>query len=618
MENSILGNSIKEAHTQMESKGGDEENASIDINKEDKLISAKVEMGEVREENGKLKLLLTKLVKDYQSLQMHFFDILQQDQLAGANINEATTDQKDPIHEKNEEELAELVSLCLGRSTFKGDQPNKDVDDEKKDISTSKSDQKKKDKNFDEGLSLGLDIRYEPAGSLTTEATNLPSPASSFEEVKEEEPCEIWPPSKVLRTMRTRDNSNNNEVSQQSQMKKARVSIRARCDTPMMIDGCQWRKYGQKIAKGNPCPRAYYRCTVSPTCPVRKQVQRCVEDLSILVTTYEGTHNHPLPISATAMASTTCAAASMLQSGSSTSQPGLDRISSTAPISGASTTTIASNYNFHGLNNFSSTHQNPIVHPQFYFPNSSISTSNSHPTITLDLTAPPRISQNFGRFSNPTTSRHYPTTSLNFSSANSSPLQLPLVPQSPNPHNTTGYFNYGTVPNYNRNQSNGGKQPFFDQPNSYNYMNDQMMPNSQQSLTAETLAAATKAITANPKFQTALAAALTNFVGNGANGGGGGGGVRENQVAGADNSALCLKYGDSDRQKSSYTKNTPPYTTSSQNGIRCAPSYLIKKSNSSLSNGQQEGNLVLFPPLPSPASKSGSASPTDKNNHVLK
>nr|AJT60333.1 WRKY transcription factor 1 [Salvia miltiorrhiza] len=79
--------------------------------------------------------------------------------------------------------------------------------------------------------------------------------------------------------------------------KISRVCVRTEAsDTSLIVkDGYQWRKYGQKVTRDNPCPRAYFKCSFAPTCPVKKKVQRSVEDQSILVASYEGEHNHAPP-----------------------------------------------------------------------------------------------------------------------------------------------------------------------------------------------------------------------------------------------------------------------------------------------------------------------------------
>ncbi|CAN6215142.1 unnamed protein product [Urochloa humidicola] len=460
---------------------------------EDKLASTKAEMGEVREENKRLKTMLSRIVEDYRSLQLHFHDVVQQGQakkLADPTIF-VPTDIEEP----------EFVSLSLGTSA------SMHKKEEKSSVSEGKGREDSMTIKETGGLSLGLsDCKVGATNNAKIQPDVLTlSPEGSSEDAKDdamEAADQQWPPSKTLKNLRSAGAEAEDDIGPLQQGKKARVSVRARCDTPTMNDGCQWRKYGQKIAKGNPCPRAYYRCTVAAGCPVRKQVQRCADDMSILITTYEGTHNHPLSASATAMASTTSAAASMLTSGSSTSL----RFPSSSPAAAAGLT-----YGFPSHDAAASRH--------FFLPNggaASITSTPSYPTITLDLTSPPAATSHSFSLSNSRFSStfgqggaRYPPTSFSFS--NPSPASA-LSGAAWSAAGGAGYLmSYGSPA---ASLFNGGK---LSSPAAaaalYHQQQKAAASGSSPAVGAVLTDTIAKAITANPGFHTALAAAITSYVG---------------------------------------------------------------------------------------------------------
>ncbi|CAJ2664511.1 unnamed protein product [Trifolium pratense] len=545
-----------------------ESSAKNDKVVDDQLETTKVQMGEVREENQRLKMCLNKIMTEYRALEIQFQNMVKQE------TKKNNVDTNDNNHDEIMAE-SDLVSLSLGRVPSNNVPKNED-----KNNKVSKLTLNNEDGEFKEELALGLDCKFETSKSSSTNEglPNVPSPVNSSEVVpiKDDEVVETWPPSKVVNNKTTRDAEE--EVAQQTPAKKARVCVRARCDTPTMNDGCQWRKYGQKIAKGNPCPRAYYRCTVAPSCPVRKQVQRCVEDMSILITTYEGTHNHNLPLSATAMASTTSAAASMLLSGSSTSHSG-------------SIPSTQTNNNLHGLNFYL---PDGSKSNQLYLSNPALSSQHSHPTITLDLTSNPSNSSStspFVRFNNQLP-RYPSSTSLSFSSPESNPMHW------------NSFLSYATTQNqqpYNRNNNNLSTLNFGRQQNTMeNIYQSYMQKNNNSVLPDSTISAATKAITADPNFQSALAAALSSLIGNNTNNNQG---IQNNQ-SGGENLSQKMKWAEMFPVSASSLPSS-----SKVNG--CASSFLNKKAPA---NAQTGSLMLLSPSLPFSTTKSASTSPGGGDN----
>ncbi|PWA41150.1 DNA-binding WRKY [Artemisia annua] len=83
-------------------------------------------------------------------------------------------------------------------------------------------------------------------------------------------------------------------VSSHRTVTEPRIIVQTTSEVDLLDDGYRWRKYGQKVVKGNPHPRSYYKCTFQG-CNVRKHVERAASDPKAVITTYEGKHTHDVP-----------------------------------------------------------------------------------------------------------------------------------------------------------------------------------------------------------------------------------------------------------------------------------------------------------------------------------
>ncbi|XP_008784385.2 probable WRKY transcription factor 31 [Phoenix dactylifera] len=440
------GLNLRTANTGSDQSTVDEGLSPTEDDKEDKseLAAMQAEVARMNEENQRLRGMLNQVTTNYNALQMHLVALIQQRN----QKNIGSPRGHEAVDEKTDGKIVPRQFIDLGPAANADEPSQSSTEGGSRHLSSSPPN------NVEAGS-----MDYRRHENNTNKEIVPPDHERSNREDSPGPSSEGWNPNKAPKL----SPSKTAEQTQEATMRKARVSVRARSEAPMITDGCQWRKYGQKMAKGNPCPRAYYRCTMATGCPVRKQVQRCAEDRSILITTYEGNHNHPLPPAAMAMASTTSAAASMLLSGSMSSTDGMMNSSFLARTILPCSSSMA-----------------------------TISASAPFPTVTLDLTRSPNPLQ----FQRPPIPFQVPfqNGSPSFGSP-AQPLSLPQV-FGQTLSNQSKFSGLQMSPDMEAAQFPHPKPP------------------SATSL-ADTVSAATAAITADPNFTAALAAAITSIIGGG-------------------------------------------------------------------------------------------------------
>ncbi|RWV82961.1 hypothetical protein BHE74_00017782 [Ensete ventricosum] len=269
----------------------------------------------------------------------------------------------------------------------------------------------------------------------------------------------------------------------------------------------------------------------------------------------------------------------MLMTGSSTSGQGM------APAIGllcSSSTAAAVSTSLHGLN-FGMLGSSNARQP--YLPIPSISSTPSYPTITLDLTSPPSATSQLNQF---TRFPRYSSTAFNFSSSEST-----TIPTSW----SNGYLSYASQA-YNKGSTNTGSLSLGRQSQDSFYHSilqkainsgAAAVPSPNQHALTDTIA---KAITSDPSFQSAIAAAITSYVGGQPGREGASHGLLK--LGGHFNSSVVAQLS----------------AAAAVNG--CASSYLNRSSSSSSSH--QPNLPLLQPPLALPTPNTASA---DRNSESI-
>ncbi|KHG27371.1 putative WRKY transcription factor 33 -like protein [Gossypium arboreum] len=210
-----------------------------------------------------------------------------------------------------------MTQMVEGRDPHEATIQNEDQQlGDQKPLEVSTQDHRGKCLDYTEERMMGTDVKEPPSGCVFPSnplcmTSHAPEQARSFTsgnnksleddecflvpnivevDVDEDEPkAKRWSVQHFI-LMNCTENENMGVIGSASNTtrgNRAANQIRSK----VLDDGYRWGKLGQKMVKGNPYPRSYYRC-LSTCCLAKKYVERDPQDTSFFVTTYHGLHNH--------------------------------------------------------------------------------------------------------------------------------------------------------------------------------------------------------------------------------------------------------------------------------------------------------------------------------------